>query len=286
MGRTYNFLVEVGIDPNRLRFRQHAADEMAHYASDCWDVEIDGSYGWIECVGIAHRGCYDLEAHEKASGKTLRARREFPEPRLIEIDGWTIDGGTAGPAFRADAGQVKTIVESFESDMSYPTDVILSDGRVLTVEEKHVKRVQKIVKETGEWFIPHVVEPAFGIDRILWHIIDHAFIETEKSGEPYRMLSLSEQIAPIDVAILPLFEKDGMELIAQEIHTLCCKKSGLVSMYDAGGSIGKRYARADEIGVPVCITVDHQSIDDRTVTLRNRDDGSQIRISIDELPFL
>jgi glycyl-tRNA synthetase len=77
-----------------------------------------------------------------------------------------------------------------------------------------------------------------------------------------------------------------MELIAQEIHTLCCKKSGLVSMYDAGGSIGKRYARADEIGVPVCITVDHQSIDDRTVTLRNRDDGSQIRISIDELPFL
>jgi glycyl-tRNA synthetase len=286
MGRTYNFLVEVGIDPNRLRFRQHAADEMAHYASDCWDVEIDGSYGWIECVGIAHRGCYDLEAHEKASGKTLRARREFPEPRLIEIDGWTIDGGTAGPAFRADAGQVKTIVESFESDMSYPTDVILSDGRVLTVEEKHVKRVQKIVKETGEWFIPHVVEPAFGIDRILWHIIDHAFIETEKSGEPYRMLSLSGQIAPIDVAILPLFEKDGMELIAQEIHTLCCKKSGLVSMYDAGGSIGKRYARADEIGVPVCITVDHQSIEDRTVTLRNRDDGSQIRISIDELPFL
>ena len=286
MGRTYNFLIEVGIDPTRLRFRQHASDEMAHYASDCWDVEIEGSYGWIECVGIAHRGCYDLEAHEKASGKTLRARREFSEPRLIEIDGWTIDGGTAGPAFRGDAGQVKTIVESFESDMTYPTEVTLSDGRVLLVEEQHVKRVQKTVKETGEWFIPHVVEPAFGIDRILWHILDHAFKETEKGGEPYRTLTLSKHIAPIDVAIFPLFEKDGMGEMAQDIHSLCCKKSGLVSMYDAGGSIGKRYARADEIGVPVCITVDHQSLEDRTVTLRNRDDGSQTRISMDELPFL
>ena len=205
---------------------------------------------------------------------------------MIEIDGWTIDGGTAGPAFRGDAGQVKTIVESFESDMTYPTEVTLSDGRVLLVEEQHVKRVQKTVKETGEWFIPHVVEPAFGIDRILWHILDHAFKETEKGGEPYRMLTLSKHIAPIDVAIFPLFEKDGMGEMAQDIHSLCCKKSGLVSMYDAGGSIGKRYARADEIGIPVCITVDHQSLEDRTVTLRNRDDGSQTRISMDELPFL
>ena len=286
MGKTYDFLIHVGIDPSRLRFRQHASDEMAHYASDCWDVEIEGSYGWIECVGIAHRGCYDLEAHERATGKTLRARREFSEPRIIEIDGWTIDGGVAGPAFRADAGQVKTIVESFSSDIEFPIDVELSDGRKLTVLPEHVKRVQKSVKETGEWFVPHVVEPAFGIDRILWHILDHAFVETEKGGEPYRMLKLSDSIAPIDVAIFPLFEKDGMDVLASELHQRCCKMSGLVSLYDGSGSIGKRYARADEIGVPICLTVDHQSIEDRTVTLRQRNDGSQIRISVDELPFL
>lgn len=286
MGKTYDFLIHVGIDPSRLRFRQHASDEMAHYASDCWDVEIEGSYGWIECVGIAHRGCYDLEAHERATGKTLRARREFSEPRIIEIDGWTIDGGVAGPAFRADAGQVKTIVESFSSDIEFPIDVELSDGRTLTVLPEHVKRVQKSVKETGEWFVPHVVEPAFGIDRILWHILDHAFVETEKGGEPYRMLELSDSIAPIDVAIFPLFEKDGMDVLASELHQRCCQMPGLVSLYDGSGSIGKRYARADEIGVPICLTVDHQSIEDRTVTLRQRNDGSQIRISVDELPFL
>jgi glycyl-tRNA synthetase len=286
MGKTYDFLIDLGIDSEKIRFRQHAPDEMAHYASDCWDVELFGSYGWIECVGIAHRGCYDLEAHEKASGKTLRARREYAEPKIIEIDGWTIDGGIAGPAFRADAGQVKTLVEALELDTEFPTDVVLNDGRSLTVESQHVKRIQKTVKETGEWFIPHVVEPAFGIDRILWHVLDHAYDESEKSGEPYRMLKLSSLVAPVDVVILPLFEKNGMDEIASELHKQCCMVPNLVSMYDASGSIGKRYARADEIGVPLCITVDHQSVEDNTVTMRTRDDGSQVRISIDELPFL
>ena len=286
MGKTYDFLIGVGIDARRLRFRQHAPNEMAHYASDCWDVEIEGSYGWVECVGIAHRGCYDLEAHENASGKTLRARREFSEPRIIEIDGWTIDGGAAGPAFRGDAGQVKSIVERFNSDVEFPIVVTLEDGRQQTVEIQHVKRVQKTVKETGEWFIPHVVEPAFGIDRILWHVLDHAFDESEKGGEPYRMLKLTSLVAPVDVVILPLFEKDGMDRIASELHKRCCLIPNLVSMYDSSGSIGKRYARADEIGVPLCITVDHQSLDDNTVTMRTRDDGSQIRILIDDLPFL
>ena len=286
MGKTYDFLLDLGIDPQKLRFRQHAPDEMAHYASDCWDVELHGSYGWIECVGIAHRGCYDLEAHERASGRTLRARREFEEPKIMEIDGWTIDGGVAGPAFRADAGEVKGLVESFDLGTQFPADVVLNDGRTLRVESQHVKRVQKTVKETGEWFIPHVVEPAFGIDRILWHVLDHAYDESEKGGEPYRILKLSPLVAPIDVVILPLFEKNGMDKIALDLHKRCCMIPNLVSMYDASGSIGKRYARADEIGVPLCITVDHQSVEDNTVTMRTRDDGSQIRIPIDELPFL
>ncbi len=286
MGKTYDFLLDLGINSEQIRFRQHSPNEMAHYASDCWDVELHGSYGWIECVGIAHRGCYDLQAHEQASGRTLRARREFSEPKVLEIDGWTIDGGVAGPAFRGDAGQVKILVEKLDLDTTFPVEVLLEDGRKVTVESQHVKRVQKTVKETGEWFIPHVVEPAFGIDRILWHVLDHAYVESEKGGEPYRMLKLASLVAPIDVVILPLFEKGGMDEIAAALHKRCCSIPNLVSMYDASGSIGKRYARADEIGVPLCITVDHQSLEDNTVTMRMRDDGSQVRILIDELPFL
>ena len=286
MGKTYDFLVSVGIDPMRLRFRQHSPDEMAHYASDCWDVEIEGSYGWVECVGIAHRGCYDLEAHENATGKKLRARRDYEEPKLVQIDGWTIDGGTAGPAFRGDAGEVKSIVEGLESNTEFPKAIALSDGRQLIIEPHHVKRVEKTIKQTGEWYIPHVVEPAFGIDRILWHVLDHAFVEMEKAGEPYRMLKINNSIAPIDVAVFPLFEKDGMKDLANEIHQQYCRKFGVVSLYDGSGSIGKRYARADEIGIPLCITIDHQSIEDGTVTVRQRDDGSQIRIAVDQLPLL
>lgn len=283
MAKTFDFLNNIGIDSSKLRFRQHESDEMAHYASDCWDVEILGSYGWIECVGIAHRGCYDLEAHEKATGKTLRARREFDQPKIVEIDGWTTDGATAGPAFRALAGAVKKAVQQLSSACEFPTQVTLENGESVTVDSAHVKRVQTTESISGEWYIPHVVEPAFGIDRIIWHLLDHAYDESGKDDEQYVTLRLNESIAPVDYCVFPLFEKDGMGKLANEIHRLLCSKSGTVSIYDASGSIGRRYARADEIGVPVCITVDHQSLEDNTVTLRDRDSGQQSRISISEL---
>ncbi len=283
MAQTYDFLIDVGIDSDKLRFRQHESDEMAHYAMDCWDAEIFGSYGWIECVGIAHRGCYDLEAHEKATGKTLRARREFVEPKTIEIDGWTIDGSIAGPAFRSLAGNVKNAVEQLPIDTKFPIEIKLDTGDMILVEPQHVKRNQSTQVISGEWFIPHVIEPAFGIDRIIWHILDHAFDESNKGDEIYTVLRLNKLIAPVDFCVFPLFEKDGMGTIAKEIHSIICSKPGVVSMYDSSGSIGRRYARADEIGVPECITIDHQTIEDRTVTIRKRDTGEQHRVSIDSL---
>ena len=283
MAQTFDFLVKVGIDAQRLRFRQHEADEMAHYASDCWDAEIHGSYGWVECVGIAHRGCYDLESHEKATGKSLRARREFSEPQVIETDGWTINGATAGPAFRALAGAVKAAVEGLPASTSFPHLLTLESGEQVTVDTEHVKRDQRTETITGEWYIPHVVEPAFGIDRIIWHILDHAYDETGKDGEEYTVMRLSENVAPVDYCVFPLFEKDGMGELALSIHKTLCSKQNLVSMYDSSGSIGRRYARADEIGVPKCITVDHQSLEDQTVTIRDRDSGEQHRVRIDSL---
>tara|TARA_B100001564_G_C20666441_1_gene684013 strand:+ start:362 stop:2032 length:1671 start_codon:yes stop_codon:yes gene_type:complete len=283
MAQTYDFLVKVGIDPARLRFRQHEADEMAHYASDCWDAEILGSYGWIECVGIAHRGCYDLEAHEKATGKTLRARREFSEPKVVEIDGWTINGATAGPAFRALAGAVKHALEALDASASFPAKIKLTNGELVEVLPEHVKRVQRTETITGEWYIPHVVEPAFGIDRIIWHILDHAYDDESKEGDDYTVLRLSDHVAPVDFCVFPLFEKDGMGEMARQLHRKLCARPGLVSVYDSSGSIGRRYARADEIGVPRCLTVDHQSIEDQTVTVRDRDTGEQHRVHIDEL---
>ena len=284
MGWTMDFLTKVGINPDYLRFRQHESDEMAHYAQDCWDAEILGSYGWVECVGIAHRGCYDLSAHEEATGQKLRAWRTFSEPKIVETDGWTIDGAKAGPAFRALAGKVKASIEELPSDTQFPIAIDV-EGQIVNILPEHVKRVQRSENVTGEWFVPHVVEPAFGIDRIIWHLLDHSFTETKKLDEDYTLLKLTELVAPVDVTVLPLYEKDGMGVLAQKIHRDLCGRRNIFSAYDASGSIGRRYARADEIGVPWCLTVDHDSLNDNSVTLRSRDTGEQTRISIDDLPF-
>ena len=116
-------------------------------------------------------------------------------------------------------------------------------------------------------------------------MLDHCYTETEKSGEDYALLSLPELVSPVDVTVLPLFEKDGMSELAQKIHRDLCSRRNVFSVYDGSGSIGRRYARADEIGVPWCVTVDHDSLVDNTVTLRARDSGEQTRVSIDDLPF-
>ena len=283
MARTYDLMLALGVDPSRLRFRQHARDEMAHYAMDCWDVELHGSYGWVECVGIAHRGCYDLEAHEKATGQRLRAWRAFDAPRTVEVDGWTVEGAVAGPTFRNLAGQVKAAVEALPATATFPCEVALGEGGTVTVESEHVKRVQRTETEAGTWFVPHVVEPAFGIDRIIWHLIDHAYEEEGDGADAYVRMRLHPDVAPVDAAVLPLFEKDGMDALAVDLHRTLCGVRGLQAVYDASGSIGRRYARADEIGTPCCLTVDHQSVEDGTVTWRDRDTGEQVRLSIEDV---
>jgi len=285
MALTWDFLINVGINPSKIRFRQHEDTEMAHYASDCWDVEIHGSYGWIECVGIAHRGCYDLEAHAKVTGNSsLRAWRPFDTPKVVSKNVLMGDGSVIGPTFRQQAGLVNSALENLDIlPSSYPFSLKLSDGSEVMIEANMVEQRHIDSTEHGEWFTPHVVEPAFGIDRIIWHLIDHAFIETEKAGESYTLLQLPESIAPIDIAILPLMEKDGLNEFANELHRQCSSIRDLSSYYDGSGSIGRRYARADEVGVPWAITVDHETLTNSSVTIRRRDDGVQVRTEVDVL---
>ena len=285
MAETYDFLTKIGADPEKIRFRQHESDEMAHYASDCWDLEMHGSYGWIECVGIAHRGCYDLEAHENATNSNeLRAWRDFDEP--IEVDKEVVKaiGSVVGPAFRQQAGEVTQALSELENiPTSFPFELSLSDGSNVTIDDSMVEvvRVQETIQ--GEWFLPHVVEPAFGLDRIIWHLLDHGYEMTSKEGEEYLILHLSESVAPYEVVVLPLFEKDGMGDIAKELQTKLLEINGIGVYYDGSRSIGRRYARADEIGVPWAVTIDYESLEDGSVTVRRRDDQSQIRVSTDDL---
>jgi glycyl-tRNA synthetase len=136
---------------------------------------------------------------------------------------------------------------------------------------------------TKERYVPHVIEPAAGADRAtLAFLVDSYDEETLEGGDVRTVLRLHPLLAPITAAILPLVRKDGQPELAKEIRELL---RGVVrTEYDEGGSIGKRYRRHDEIGTPWCVTVDHESLEERTVTIRERDSLEQSRVAIDELP--
>jgi len=285
LAMTNDFLVKVGIDPRKIRFRQHEESEMAHYASDCWDCEIFGEHGWVEVVGIANRTCHDLLSHEDHSGsKNLRAWRSFEVSRNEERERVFPVASVIGPKFKEKASEVTDAMSELISIPEViPFDIHLEDGTKVEITADMF--VSKVVEEniTGEYFTPHVIEPSFGIDRIIWHILDHAFTEIEKEDSGYTILSLDPLIAPYDVVILPLFDKDGMDEMAKEINNNILKIRGVSSFIDTSRSIGRRYARADEIGIPWAVTIDHSSLDGGTVTIRRRDDQVQVRASVENL---
>ena len=285
LAMTMQFLEDVGVEPSKVRFRQHASSEMAHYASDCWDCELSGEHGWIEVVGIANRTCHDLESHEKYSKSgLLKGWRNFETPVKESLEVLKPEGSVIGPAFRERASDVSTALSELKDiPESLPFTLSLADGTTVEIEEGMVARVLQETVVSGEYFIPHVIEPAFGIDRIIWHILDHNYLELEKEGDEYTILTLEPALAPYDLAVLPLFAKNGMDVMARQVLERISSISGTIAEIDTSRSIGRRYARADEIGVPWAVTIDHQSLDDGTVTLRRRDDQKQVRVDVDAL---
>jgi len=139
-------------------------------------------------------------------------------------------------------------------------------------------------KKTGQSFIPHVIEPSFGVERLLLAILCQAYNEeTLEDGSQRIVLKLNNQLAPILVVVSPLLKNQpSLVDLAQNIFQ-DLKKSLKYVQYDDNGNIGKRYRRADEIGTPYCLTVDFQTLDDQTVTIRHRDSAKQERVNIKDL---
>jgi glycyl-tRNA synthetase len=144
------------------------------------------------------------------------------------------------------------------------------------------EKLEYFDQATGDRYVPHVIEPAAGCDRAMLAFLADAYDEEEVDGEQRTVLKLHPQLAPVKAAVLPLVRKDGQPEVAREVYEAL--KPVLQAEYDESGSIGKRYRRQDEIGTPWCVTVDHQTIEDRTVTVRDRDSLEQERVAIDELP--
>ena len=208
----FNWYINLGINKDQLRKRPHEANELAHYAKACTDIEYLFPFGWSELEGIANRTDFDLKQHSKFSGKDLQ----------------------------------------------------------------YFDNVKK------EKFFPHIIEPSGGVDRSVLAFLVDAYHEEKVKDNLRVVLKLHKDLAPVKVAILPLLRnRPEIVKLAKEIAQNL--KKILVTVYDDTGAIGKLYRRQDEVGTPFCVTVDVESLEDKQVTVRERDTMQQERIDIDKL---
>jgi len=149
-------------------------------------------------------------------------------------------------------------------------------------QEYSGKRLEYIDAPTNERFIPYVIETSMGVDRTTLVVLADAYREEEVEGETRVLMALSPEIAPVKAAVFPLVKKDGMPELARKIQS-DLRSAAINSFYDQSGAIGRRYRRQDEVGTPWCITVDGESLEKGTVTIRDRDTLEQVRISMDQV---
>ena len=206
-----DWYLDLGMPSDRLRLRDHGADELSHYSAATADVEFLFPWGWDELEGIANRTDFDLKQHAEASGNRL----EYNDPG------------------------------------------------------------------SGERYVPHVIEPAAGATRTAMAFLMAAYDEEEVRGETRTVLRLDHRLAPYKVAVLPLSKKD--ELIEPSRVVLGALQPHWMCDYDQTQAIGRRYRRQDEIGTPFCVTIDFDTLEDKAVTVRERDSMDQERVAIDDL---
>lgn len=282
LGIAKQWYQEIGVDMDRFRFRQHQKGERAHYASDCWDAEAEIDGDWIEIAGFAYRGCYDLKKHREHSGeeRDFTIFKEYDEPIVEEETKIEIDMSVLGPEYGDKAGE---IAEKVKRKVELAPEIV-EDGPIFVhledeeyaVDNSTVEVSIEEVKKSGEEIIPHVVEPSFGVGRTVYTVLAHGYSEDQVDEEERTLLQLSGSVAPTEVAVFPLMDKDQLSEKSWEIAERL-RKSGFAVRYDESGNIGKRYRRQDEVGTPLCVTVDYETFEEEpeTVTLRDRDSTEQ-----------
>jgi len=289
IARIQQFLEKAGVDVSKMRFRQHMANEMAHYAKDCWDAELLTSYGWVECVGCADRSAFDLQAHSKATGVSLVAEKKLSEAKTVEITEMVPNKQVMGKAFKKEAKSVSDLlanlsledITTFESELESKGEFQLNDSVKITKDMVQVKRQTKQVHV--EKFTPSVIEPSFGIGRIMYAIFEHNFA-VRKEDEQRTFLTLPPSIAPLKASVLPLSGNPEFTPLVKQLSKALTEVEVSHKVDDSSGAIGKRYARTDEVAIPYGICVDFDSLKEpHTVTLRERDSMKQVRMPIEDV---
>eukprot|EP00466_Bigelowiella_natans_P011206 jgi/Bigna1/53322/estExt_Genewise1Plus.C_180034 len=293
LARSQLFLEACGVNPLKLRFRQHLSNEMAHYAADCWDAEIFlRGYKWVEVAGHADRSAYDLKVHAKATKNTLEAQKALEKPIIEKIVEAAPVMKVMGKAFKRDAKVVKEHLSGLEKDdvlkleesLKSGEAKIVAGGKEFTLLPEHVQIKKYDKKISTESFIPNVIEPSFGVGRIIYSILDNAFTYVGEGKDRRTILKLPAVIAPIKAGIFCVVSSDELQAIAESIRKGLVEE-GLMCQFDRSTTtIGRKYAKSDEIGIPYGISIDNDSKSDNKVTIRDRDSWKQIRVPIEDVP--
>jgi glycyl-tRNA synthetase len=257
------FYRRIGLGADVLDYHWQKKEELAHYARACVDILFKFPFGTEELEGIAARGDFDLTQHQKDSGKPLEI---FDEPLRAAATKLTDE-------------QEKDFIAAVQEDWNDHNKS----------REEATEFCAKLFKGV---YVPHVIEPSAGLDRMTLAIICAAYQEEQKTDvngkvEQRTVLRFHPRVAPIKAGIFPLL-KNKPELVAKARAVYDLLKAHCQCFYDEAGAIGRRYARQDEIGTPFCVTIDFDTLGENpelldTVTVRYRDDGRQERLKISEL---
>jgi glycyl-tRNA synthetase len=275
------FLQELGVPPEKQRFIEKLEWERAHYSQQSFDQEIYlERWDWTEVSGNAYRTDYDLKQHMQHSGTDMRVYKAYEKPIIKETIAIKPNMTKLGRAFEKDALKIaeqlkKANSEEVQTALGMKGYYMLGDHKILT---EHVEISYAKTEEKGRHFFPHVVEPSFGSDRLAYVALEYAY---QQKGDRV-ILKLPREIAPVQIGVFPLMNRDGLVEKAKQIAQRLVAE-GLAVEYDDSGSIGRRYARMDEIGTPLCITIDYKTLKDETVTIRDRDSWKQVRADTKQL---
>jgi glycyl-tRNA synthetase len=293
-----NWYLKLGMNPDNLRVREQEKHELAHYAKRCVDLEYRFPMGWSELEGIANRTDYDLKAHSRSAENpdAVGELKYFDQEQKKHLVPYVIEPSAGADratlAFLCDAYEDALVKEPPAEETAKLRELVESFARSVGRREGMAADVKQRLVSTAETIaagLPGTLAQLIG----LMEDSEAASIEVmkkvrgvgEKIAEEHTrtVLHLNPRLAPLTVAVFPLKRNDARLVEMARGLKRDLQKAGLRTVYDDTGAIGKLYRRQDEIGTPWCITVDFQSLDDQTVTVRDRDTMQQERLKAGEL---
>lgn len=279
LAKIYEFALKIGLDKSKIRFREHLPNEMAHYAIQCWDLECLVDKNWLECVGCAYRGNYDLTVHNtNGQNEVVIGKTEITRYKIALNKG--LDKDVVKNCYKY---AVTFLNKDNDTDLEFVTAVL--DKLVeLYGLKKDMCEIKSIKEYQVNKIIPHVIEPSFGIDRLFYSVMSHCL--KKRKNDETRLVFDNNELGLYQVALFQLSNHVELlkylnDVVIPAFRSNSKKINFLTEM--SAISIGKRYVRADQLGIKLCVTIDFETLKDNTLTIRDRNTGAQYRCTIDQL---